>query len=420
MVVAVLAPVVSYATGKRIPAVVLLIIGGLIIGENVLGLADTGGGVDLLKELGLGMLFLLAGYEIEPSMLKSREGRSAASTWITCALLCFVAAFFILGGDRTLTAIVLALAVTSTAVGTLLPIIKQEGLLEKPVGRSILIHGAVGEIGPIMAMALLLTARETWMTALVLGAFFAIAILVALLPRTVRFLMPWMTRALIDGAGSTNQTLLRCVFLMLGILMAIAALFELDIVLGAFAAGFILRQVVPERFHDDMEKRLDILGYALLIPVFFVVSGMSIDPQAVIDNPWSLIGLVVLIYCTRGLLIFLREHFRDTGSQLTTTRETLQLSFYAATGLPIIVAVTDVATSANLLSTTTASLLVAAGSCTVLLFPLIGRLIGNTIDDKDIADLGDAEEVEKPQQESITEVDPEEIAPSGDSAKAAD
>lgn len=145
---ALLAPLLSYATGKRLPAVVLLICFGLVIGPNVLGLASLDGGVGLIKEIGLGMLFLLAGYKIEPETLRGKEGRTGLATWLMCAVLSFLGAMSIVGFHSSSTAIVLAIALTSTAIGTLLPIMKQHDMLDTPVGRSLLIHGAIGEIAP--------------------------------------------------------------------------------------------------------------------------------------------------------------------------------------------------------------------------------------------------------------------------------
>jgi transporter, CPA2 family len=375
MAAAVTAPLISWATGKRVPAVVLLIGAGILIGPHWLGLASTEGGVGLLKQLGLGMLFLLAGYEINPAMIRSREGRTSATTWLVCMGLSFAGACALLHPHNTSTAVVLAIAFTSTAVGTLMPIMKQQQVLHTPVGRSLLVHGAIGEIFPIFAMALLLSARSTWVTAIVLAAFFVIALVVAAIPRTVRFLLPWTARATVLNAGATNQTVMRLVLWMLGVLMAVAAVFELDVVLGAFAAGFILRRLVPEKFGEAVEQRLDIVGYSLLIPVFFVCSGMTIDPRAVVDKPWLLCILVPLIYVVRGLPVLIRELFFTTGSQLTNVREKIQLSLYAATALPIIAAVTEVAVESQLLSEENASLLVAAGSVTVLIFPFIANMI---------------------------------------------
>ncbi|GGG78981.1 cation:proton antiporter [Corynebacterium pelargi] len=375
MAVALLGPILSYATGKRIPAVVVLIAFGVLIGPHGLELASEAGGVHLVKEMGLGLLFLLAGFEINPNILRGREGKQGLVTWLICMVSSFIGAYAVLGFTRPTTAVVLAIAFTSTAVGTLLPIMKEQRMLDKPVGNSLMVHGAIGEIAPIIAMATLLSTRATWLTAAVLLAFFAVAFLVAAVPKTVHFFAPWMRRAMIHGAGSTNQTIVRMVMLLLGVLMAVAAVFELDVVLGAFAAGVILRQMVPEKFRTPLEQRLDVVGYGLLIPVFFVCSGMAIDPEAVKNNPWFLVLLIPLIYITRGVPILLRERFANTGSQIRGWRESFQLSFYAATALPIIVAVTDVAVTSKLLTAENASILVAAGSVTVLLFPLIGSLV---------------------------------------------
>ncbi|KAB1501322.1 cation:proton antiporter [Corynebacterium sp. 320] len=372
---ALLSPLISFATGKRIPATVLLIAFGMIIGPNVLGLASLDGGVGLIREIGLGMLFLLAGFEINPKDLRGKQSRSAISTWLVCLLLCIGGAFVLLGSENRATAIVLAIALTSTAVGTLMPIMRQQDMLNNNVGKSLLIHGAIGEIAPILAMALLLSTRATWLTIAILLFFVLISITVALLPSVVSFIAPWLSRAMADGAGSNNQTVLRLVITILAILMAVAAVFELDVVLGAFAAGFILRQLVTPERSDTMEHLLDIVAFSLFIPVFFVCSGMGIDPDAVAKHPWMTVLLVPLIYVTRGLPIFLREQFMDTGSKLEDWRERLQLSLYAATALPIIVAVTEVALQSGFLEEEIASVLVAAGSLTVLLFPLLAYVI---------------------------------------------
>lgn len=365
----------AFLTGKRVPAVVFLIFLGVVIGPHGLDLAQDGDAIELFRELGLGMLFLLAGLEISPSLLKSREGGHPLVTWILCALLSFGGAVALTGGD-VVVAIVLAIALTSTALGTLLPILKQAGLSDTPAGNSVLIHGAIGELGPVLAMAVLLSTRSTWTTAVLLLAFFAIALLIALLPRTVRAVVPAVGWAIRDGDGSTNQTIIRSIVLALAVLMAVAAVFELDVVLGAFAAGIILREIVPAANRPGLESQLEVMGYGLLIPTFFVVSGMDIDTSVVLEQPWFLVAIPVLILVTRGLPVFLREMWTPTGSDLSGWREKLQVSLYSATGLPIIVAVTGIAVSSELIGDEEASLLVAGGALTVLVFPLLAVAVG--------------------------------------------
>lgn len=192
--------------------------------------------MSLLRELGLGMLFLLAGWEIDLQSMRGRSGRAAIGTWVISITVAFLAAWLIFDRTDILQAIVLAIAVSSTAMGTLLPVVKDNGIAHRPVGKAVMQHGAVGELGPILAMALLLSTRATWLTLTILVLFFVGALFIAFVPRTVRFFMPWVERALLDGHSQTSQTVIRSVMVLLTSLMALAAVFELDIVLGAFAA----------------------------------------------------------------------------------------------------------------------------------------------------------------------------------------
>ena len=147
MAAALLAPLVSYMLGYRLPSVALLLIFGMIIGPSVLDLAAEDEGIEMLKELGVGALFLLAGFEIQISTLKTKEAGTALSTWIICALACGVGAYFLV--DNVPGAIVVALALTSTALGTLTPMLKQDRILGTKVGNSVMIHGAIGEVAPL-------------------------------------------------------------------------------------------------------------------------------------------------------------------------------------------------------------------------------------------------------------------------------
>ena len=380
MAAALLAPLVSYMLGYRLPSVALLLIFGMIIGPSVLDLAAEDEGIEMLKELGVGALFLLAGFEIQISTLKTKEAGTALSTWIICALACGVGAYFLV--DNVPGAIVVALALTSTALGTLTPMLKQDRILDTKVGNSVMIHGAIGEVAPITAMALLLGTRSTLTTMIILLFFSIIAVAVAVMPAAIASTIPWVKTAFISGAGSTNQTILRLIILILAVLMAVTAVFELDIVLGAFAAGIILNRIIPDEFHRRLEHRLDVVFYSMLIPVFFVVSGMSISWDTIAHNPWKVLGIPALILVTRGLPVFLRENVGHTGSDIETFRQRLQVGLYSATGLPIIVAVTSLAVNSGIMEAENASIFVSGGALTVAIFPFLASLVGGNEQEK--------------------------------------
>ncbi|MDO4909860.1 MAG: cation:proton antiporter [Corynebacterium sp.] len=374
-----LAPLLSYITRWKVPAVVFMLILGILIGPEVLGWANMSQAVAMPREYGLGMLFLLAGWEIEPETLRGRQSKSAIYTWAFSLIVATGGALLVFHGIGFMTAVVLGIAVSSTALGTLLPIIKDAGLLESPVGKGVMVHGAIGELAPIFAMAILLSTRAPWITVAILFAFFAIALVLALVPRTLRFIAPWVARAVRDGASHTSQMIMRGVYLLLTVLMAITSIFQLDVVLGAFAAGIILRALVPQRARRTIEARLDVLGYSMLIPVFFITSGMNIHISAVIEKPLLLVVAVIGIGIARGIPIFIAERLGHTKSGLTGLRDQVQMSLYSATGLPIIVAVTEIAVQRELIDESSAAILVSAGACTVLLFPLLAFWAGKVI-----------------------------------------
>ena len=369
--VALISPVLSRLTGKRIPDVVFLLIFGMLIGPNVLHLAGTEGGIPLLKELGLGMLFLIAGFEINVSSLRSRQGSAALVTWGVCFGLGMLGAALITGFSREAnTYVAVGVALSSTALGTLLPMLKSHGAAGTVVGNAVLVHGAVGELLPIFAISLLLSSRSPGMAFVVLLAFMVVALVTALIPHRLFAHLPGLRRIIAAEANTTGQTILRLAMFLLATLIMCTALFDLDAVLGAFAAGIILRSLTPPAALHLITRRLETVGFAFTIPLFFVVSGMGISVSAVASNPLGLLAVVLGILLCRGVPVFLADVLVDTRSGLTSKSQKAQMALYSAAGLPIIVAVTEVAVSSDLLEESTASLLVAGGALTVLLFPL--------------------------------------------------
>jgi Kef-type K+ transport system membrane component KefB len=169
--------------------------------------------------------------------------------------------------------------------------------------------------------------------------------------------------------------------------------FGLDVVLGAFAAGMILRRLVEEfgirrvetseetarDLPEELQRRLDTVGYSLFIPVFFVVSGMGISVEAVAAAPMLLVAAVASMLIIRGGGVWLGETLFHVNPGLPTTRDRARVGLYSATGLPIIVAVTEVAVNIDLMKAEDAAVLVAAGALTVLMFPLLAEVAGTPL-----------------------------------------
>jgi Kef-type K+ transport system membrane component KefB len=378
-VVAVAAPIVAGLVPRRlVPEVVFLLALGMVIGPFGLELAVEGAPIELLSDLGLGMLFLLAGFEIDPAELAGRAGRRAGLTWLVCLGLAFALTAWLAGVGVVEEELALAIALTSTALGTLLPILKDSGMTTGRVGQSVLRHGAYGELGPIVAMALLLGTRGADESFLVLLVFAMVALLLTIPSRRLRGGTSWLLVHIRRGAESTSQTPVRLTILLLVTLSVVASELDLDIVLAAFAAGFILRLTLPDG-DESFEARLEGIAFGLLVPVFFVTSGMAIDPRAIGRDPAAFAAVLVLILVARALPVFVASRSLGPREDRLGGRDSAATALFAATGLPIIVAVTSVSVTAGQMSTDTASLLVGAGATTVLFLPMLAMaLLGSS------------------------------------------
>ena len=372
---AVAAPVLAALVPRRLISEVVLLLGlGVLIGPGGLGLAAVGEGLEALRQLGLGMLFLLAGYEIELKELTGHGGRRALVTWLIC---CALALGLVVGLTGAVHAeIAVAIALVSTALGTLLPILRDNGQLNTKLGSAVINHGAFGELCPIIAMALLLSSRGTLASIGVLTIFTVVAVIFTLPSARLR---PGsrMHQLIVGSSETTAQITVRLVLLLLISLGGLAIAFDFDVVLGAFAAGFVLRRALPDG-DESLEHKLEGLAFGLLIPIFFITSGMTIDPAAIAADPLGLLIFVLAILVIRGGPIYLSsrtERDPHTRERVFSGVQSTQIALYGATGLPIIVAVTAVAVKSEHMSSSNASLLVAGGAITVLLLPMTAALL---------------------------------------------
>jgi Kef-type K+ transport system membrane component KefB len=228
--------------------------------------------------------------------------------------------------------------------------------------------GAIGEFGPIIAISVLLGTRSSLISFAVLLVFLILAVCLALLPR--KLLNPNVLAVIERGHSSSAQTAVRIIVLLLVGLLAMASIFSLDLVLGAFAAGIIVRLYLPHGRENRVETKIEGIAFGFFIPLFFVVTGVNLDIKSIIENPSRLLLFFVLLLVVRGLpqMFIYRKSVPDF-------RERAELSLYIATALPIIVAVTTVQVTAGMMRPANAAALVGAGALSILVFPLAASLI---------------------------------------------
>ncbi|GGZ91712.1 sodium/hydrogen exchanger [Streptomyces subrutilus] len=371
MAVAVLAPLLAYAVGRwlAVPLVIFEILLGILLGPDVLGWARTGQVIDVLSQLGLAMLIFLAGYEVEFDRIKGDTLTRSVWAWLIALVLGLAAGVLLSGGgfDKGL---YVGTALTSTALGAILPVLRDAGQLRTRFGSVMMAMGSVGEFGPIIAMALLLSGRAPARSAAVLVAFAVLtagAVFWALRPKP-----PWFSRVIGKTLHSSAQFAVRLVMLVLVAMLALSAVLGLDILLGAFAAGLITRLVLqgaaPESSATVLSK-VEAMGFGFLVPLFFVVTGIEFDLDALLRGGKELLLLPVfllLFLVVRGLPMWLLAP-RDLGR-----RDRSALVLFGSTALPLVVAITTMGVQAGKVTAGEAAALVGAGMLSVLLFPLAG------------------------------------------------
>jgi Kef-type K+ transport system membrane component KefB len=365
--VALLAPLVLGLLPRLlVPQVVLLLVGGIVIGPHVLGVG-TPGDVQVLADVGLGFVFLLAGYEVDLRLFAQDAGRRAVAAWFASVALALGVVALLAAAGLVRAFVPVALGLTTTALGTLLPVLRERNLLRGRLGRYLLAAGAVGELFPILGIAVFLGTQSRFTALASLGGVAVLAMMLSVARRGVRA-GGRLATVIQLGQHETAQITLRGTVLLLIALIAVTDRFHLDAVLGAFLAGVVLRRWVG-RSAPVLESKLDAIGYGFFIPVFFVYSGMSLDLPSIAESPLRLLLFFALLVACRGLpaLLVYRE--------VLTWRQRVQTALVTATALPTLVALTEIGVRNGTMLRENAAALVGAGVLTVLVLPALAVVL---------------------------------------------
>ena len=369
MLVAALAPfVASLVPGRAIPEVVFLVFAGALLGPFGADVIRTSGGALSLVS------FLMAGYEIKPSELVGTMGRHASICW-GISLAAAIALVSLTGFSRFtgMAGIAFAIMLTTTAYGTLAPIMRARDLTNTSVGRAVTAYGATGEVLPVIAVALMLSTRSLLVTVVVLVVFMLVCVRIAHLSTSTARIGARFRDFVRSSAGASTQTPLRLVVLLLVFLLFLAEVASFDSVLGAFAAGFVLRVFFPDG-SKDLETRLEAIGNGFLIPAFFVISGAGIDLSAALADPGLLFLFIGLLIAVRGISVAISLRV-NPETRTMEPQERFVTTAYCVMALPLVVAITQIVVDAGAMTSQDASVLVTAGAITVLVVPVLTSLV---------------------------------------------
>jgi Kef-type K+ transport system membrane component KefB len=367
---AVVAVILAELLGRlRIPVVVLEILLGILIGPQLLQLASVDPIIAALSQMGLALLMFLAGFEADPARIRGRPLNLAVAGWTTSLLLGLGVAVVLVATGRVLSALIVGLALATTALGTLLPILRDSGLLETRFGTFVLAAGTVGEFGPIIAVTLLLSGDAPLHAALLLVAFVVVTVSAALV--AMRPQPPQVGAVLQKHLHTSAQLPVRVVVLLILLLVWLASELGLDVLLGSFGAGVIVRLASSGADVEPLHSKLEGIGFGFLIPVFFVVTGMNFDLDALVESTSALLRLplfLLLFLVVRGLPALLyRRHL--------PRHQLLPLALMSATALPLVVVITNIGVETDRMTSANAAALVGAAMASVMLYPQLASAL---------------------------------------------
>lgn len=363
----------------RIPAVVLEIVLGIVVGPQVLGWAKVDQPVQILSLVGLAFLLFLAGLEIDFDQLRGRLLRVAAVGFGASLVLALIVGLALEVAGLVRDSLLGGVILTATSLGLVIPVLKEGGHINSRLGQLVIAGASIGDFSAVVLLSLLFSrdTSDTTTKLVLLGVFVvAVALVIVALTRHGRSMR--LSRVLIRLQDTTAQIRVRGAMLLLLLLVVLAQNLGLETILGAFVAGAIVSVIDrgAVRTHPLFKVKLEAIGYGFLVPVFFVTSGMRFDLNALLDRPSTLLRVPVFLAAllvVRGVPAFLYR-------PVVGTRSSVAAGLLQATSLPFIVTATQIGVVLGAVSAATAASFVAAGLLSALIFPMASLALLRTCD----------------------------------------
>ena len=371
-VVAFVAPLLLGLMPKvRLPAVVLEILAGIVIGPAGLKLVSVDEPIRVLSLLGLAFLLFLSGLELDVRLLRGRVLQLTGLGFVMTVVLAYAIAVTLRSAGIVESALLVAICLSATALGVVAPVLKDAGETTTAFGQLIIAAASIADFGSILILSLLFSREEASSSAqLVLMGGFAVLTLAIVAALTVAERSSALSAVLKRLQDSTAQIRIRGAFLLMVGFTALAARLGLELILGAFVAGALLAVLDADyqQTHPKFHEKLEAIGFGVFVPVFFVTSGLRFDVAALFSDSNTIFRVPIFL----GALLVARGVPALLYRPLVGQSKAIVAALLQATSLPFIVAATTIGIELHAMNKSNASALVAAGLLSVVIFPMTG------------------------------------------------
>jgi len=366
---AVLAPLLAELRMRfRVPVVVIEVLLGILIGPHVLGLVRVDGFVATMYTFGMAATLFMAGMELDFERIRGAPLWLALRGWGVSLLIAAAAAALLYATPLARSPMMLTLALSTTALGTLLPMLRDSGRMDTPSGRLFIAAGTVGEIGPIVAMSLLLSQEySSWQEFGLLLLFLALVVLTATASMGLRLLQP-VAALLHRTLHASTQLPVRLALFLLAGYFVLTEEFGFESILGAFAAGMVVGLASRDAASQPLRHKIDAVCFGWFIPFFFVGTGIKFDVGALVQS-WS---TALLVPAFLGALLLARGAPAWLYGRHLPAADRMPFALYSAVAsLSLVVVISDIGVRTRAIGSDVAAALVGAALLSVLIFPTL-------------------------------------------------
>lgn len=303
----------QYFKLRVIPVVVAEIFVGLLIGSSGFNLIEPEGWVSQLSTLGLIFLMFLSGLELDVSLFKPKKQSAvilahlpqdhykdelsirkppnplllSSVVFVLIVAVSFGCALLLQQLHYITEPYLFTIMIASISLGVVVPVLKEKKLLDHAYGQTLLMITILSDLITMILLGVYISLQSGSTNSLwLLGLFFVLVFVV------YRFASRFMRSKLITAiSGGTAQLGTRAIFALILMLVVASETLGVESILGAFLAGVIVSLLRPSR---ELVHQLESFGYGFLIPIFFIMVGVTLDIPALITD-WKIVLLIPLL-----------------------------------------------------------------------------------------------------------------------------
>jgi Kef-type K+ transport system membrane component KefB len=349
-----------------VPAMVLEILGGIIVGPHGIGIAEPTEPVEVFSTIGLACLLFLAGREIQVERLRGVLLKNSLVGFAISFVLAFVVGTLLHEVGLIETPLLVAIVLVATSLSIIIVPLKDARETDTDWGQQLIASAAIAEFGAVVLLSFFYSGQHegpaTEVLHLCLFVLLAALVLYSI-ARGAQFKR--VTAAIQRLEGTSAQIRVRGDFALIAVVAGVASQLGLETILAAFTVG-VIRGMTSG--HEELqEERLDAVAFGIFIPFFFVDTGLDFNVGALFGSVSDLIRLPIFlaaVLLVRGLpALMYRTQF--------ATRRVAAAGLLQATSLSFIVVATHIGFDQHIMLAATSTAFVAAGMITVVVFPAL-------------------------------------------------